>query len=176
MKSLEERVNDALKSTEAEIERAKIDFTEELLEQMEVKGISRSELAESLGVKPSRVTALLRGSNNFTLETMVRICRAIGAKYTHYIQPRGAVTVSYGAVPSSLLTPTGITFGSGLIFDLPRTTDSSLLASSVSWAKETSPLLTSNVLTLPVVGYAELIESRKGNEIPKIDADLPIAA
>jgi plasmid maintenance system antidote protein VapI len=92
MKSLRERINDTLNSVEAEIERAKIEFTEELLAQMEAQGISRTALAKSLGVKPARITALLRGSNNFTLETMVRICRAVGAKYTHYIQPRRSVS------------------------------------------------------------------------------------
>ena len=95
MKSLQERTNDALNSVEAEIERAKIEFTEELLAQMDAKGLSRTALAKSLGVKPARITALLRGSNNFTIETMVRICRAIGAKYTHFIQPRVTVTYSY---------------------------------------------------------------------------------
>jgi plasmid maintenance system antidote protein VapI len=75
---------------EAEVETAKIGFTEELLALMEQKNVSRVQLASLLGVKPSRITALLRGSNNFTLETMVRICRALGAKYEHRIQPQHA--------------------------------------------------------------------------------------
>ncbi len=94
MKSLQDRISEALNSVDAEIERAKIDFTEELLAQMEAKGISRTALAESLGVKPARITALLRGTNNFTLETMVRICRAIGTKYTHCIEPLEGTTVT----------------------------------------------------------------------------------
>jgi hypothetical protein len=32
---------------------------------------------------PSRITSLLSGTNNFTIETMVRAARAVGAKYHH---------------------------------------------------------------------------------------------
>ena len=92
-RSLEERVSQALRSEEAEIEKAKLEFTEELLAIMERHKISRTDLAKSLSVKPSRITSLLRGLNNFTLETMVRLCRALGAQYRHHIQPEGFVTV-----------------------------------------------------------------------------------
>lgn len=92
-RSLEERVTEALKSEEAEIEKAKLEFTEELLAIMEQANISRTDLARSLNVKPSRITSLLRGLNNFTLETMVRLCRAVKARYRHHIQPEGFVTM-----------------------------------------------------------------------------------
>jgi transcriptional regulator with XRE-family HTH domain len=92
-RSLEERVSQALRSEEAEIEKAKLEFTEELLAIMEQKSISRSDLAASLNVKPSRVTSLLRGLNNFTLATIIRLCRAVGAQYRHHIQPEGFVTM-----------------------------------------------------------------------------------
>jgi predicted XRE-type DNA-binding protein len=172
MKSLQERVNDALNSTEAEIERAKIEFTEELLAQMEAQRISRSELAKSLGVKPSRVTTLLRGANNFTLETMVRICRAIGGRYKHYIQAPSLLTVSYNASPwvasaapwRNAVVPCSISASGNLsIF-------------SVGWDNAASPVLASGVLILPSVGQADLIENHKKIEIPKIDADLALAA
>jgi len=92
-KSLKERVLDALKSEAAEVEKAKLDFTEELLAIMERQEISRTDLAKLLNVKPSRITSLLRGLNNFTLETLVRLCRAVGGHYRHHIQPEGVVTI-----------------------------------------------------------------------------------
>jgi len=176
MKSLQERVNDALNSTEAEIERAKIEFTEELLEQMEVQGISRTELAKSLGVKPARVTTLLRGTNNFTLETMVRICRAIGAKYKHYIQSPGLVTVSYDALVGSLLTPSSKIFASASILDFNTLKTPNLQTIYGNWTVDAYCGLTSNALTLPAGGHTDLIESGKRIEVPKTDADLALAA
>jgi len=184
MKSLQEQINDALKTTEAEVERAKIEFTEQLLATMEARGISRSELARLLGVKPARITALLRGSNNFTLETLVRTCRAIGATYRHYIQAPGVVSVSF------LMAPVGVTLA-----------DTTLWATSVSdhasgfvlamtpqinlWpacslpefgSVVANPLLLGTSLTLPTGGNANPIELGKAIDFPKKDADLALAA
>jgi hypothetical protein len=36
---------------------------------------------------PSRITSLLSGTNNFTIETMVRAARAVGAKYHQGLTP-----------------------------------------------------------------------------------------
>lgn len=91
-KSLNRIFREASESLEFEVETAKLLFTEELLGIMEQKGINRTQLAEELGVKPPRVTALLRGDNNFTLETMIHICRSLGVKYRHHIQAPGCTT------------------------------------------------------------------------------------
>lgn len=74
-------------SAETEIEKAKLRFTEELLELMEKNGVSRSELARRLGVAPARVTSLLTGANNFTIETMVRVARALNAGMHVHLAP-----------------------------------------------------------------------------------------
>jgi transcriptional regulator with XRE-family HTH domain len=159
MKSLEERINDTLDSVEAEIERAKIGFTEELLAQMETQGISRTALAQSLGVKPARITALLRGSNNFTLETMVRLCRALGAKYTHYICPRVASVANHAYIDVS-------TLGTWNYDDL-------VTYDVLSWAAHAK----SNICTFPGSGsVGEEIDSRNRIEVPQIDANLALAA
>lgn len=92
-KSLAELLRDAASSLEFEVESAKLHFTGEMLAIMEERGISRSELAARLGVKPARITALLRGDNNFTLETMIRICRALGVKYSHHLAEAGCDTL-----------------------------------------------------------------------------------
>jgi DNA-binding Xre family transcriptional regulator len=49
-------------------------------EEMRRLGMSRSELAERLGVHPSRVTRLLDDPDNITLRTLWRICGAVGLK------------------------------------------------------------------------------------------------
>jgi transcriptional regulator with XRE-family HTH domain len=84
-KSLSDIFREAASSLEFEVDSAKLDFTDEMLALMKAQHVSRSELAHRLGVKPARITALLRGDNNFTLEMMIRICRALGVKYSHHL-------------------------------------------------------------------------------------------
>lgn len=65
---------------ESEAERQKLMIVEDLLRIMEKKGISRKELAQRMGVAPSRITSMLNGTNNFTIETLVRAARAVDAE------------------------------------------------------------------------------------------------
>lgn len=57
---------------------AKHDFTLAIERRLEERGISRSALAQLLGVSRAHVTQLLRGETNFTIETMVNIAVAVG--------------------------------------------------------------------------------------------------
>ena len=57
-----------------------VEFTESLVREMERQGITRIELARRLGTSPANVTKILRGKVNFTLATMVRLARALGAE------------------------------------------------------------------------------------------------
>ena len=71
----------AAKTEDFEIESAKLAFTENMLALMEELQMSRIDLARKLDVKPSRITALLRGTQNFTFDTAVRIARALNAAF-----------------------------------------------------------------------------------------------
>ncbi len=53
------------------------DFTESFSKMMDRRGVSRAELARRIEVKPTYVTRILRGSTNFTFETMVKIADAL---------------------------------------------------------------------------------------------------
>jgi hypothetical protein len=59
-------LEEARKSPEYWVERAMLEFTEELIGLMESKKISRAELARRLGRNPAYMTKILRGSTNFT--------------------------------------------------------------------------------------------------------------
>ena len=61
-------------------ERAILDFTEKMLARLESDGVSKSALAERLNVSLPYVTKLIGGSNNFTLRTMVKVARSLGAR------------------------------------------------------------------------------------------------
>ena len=74
-------------SLESEIEFCKLEAVEELLQFMKREGINRSELAERMGVPPSRITRLLNGSENLTIATLVRAGRAVGGELKIRFQP-----------------------------------------------------------------------------------------
>lgn len=57
-----------------------LEFTEDVVREMDRQGISRTELARRLGSTPAYVTKILRGKVNFTLATMVKLARALGSE------------------------------------------------------------------------------------------------
>lgn len=77
-------------SIESEAEYQKLMIVEELLTLMKEQGITRSELAKRMGVQPSRITSMMTGSNNFTIETLVRAGRAVGADIELHFVPSKA--------------------------------------------------------------------------------------
>ncbi|MBN1257734.1 MAG: helix-turn-helix transcriptional regulator [Planctomycetes bacterium] len=91
-KSFSELYKEAKSSSEYWVQRAIVEFTEEMLGVMEQKEINRSNLARKLGVTSAFVTKLLRGNNNFRLETMVKIARALDTEFKIHLQPDGCDT------------------------------------------------------------------------------------
>lgn len=72
-----------------ETEYRKQRIANELVGLMEAQGVSRSELAKRMEVQPSRVTSMLSGGNNFTIETLVRAGRALGSDIEiHFVPAR----------------------------------------------------------------------------------------
>ena len=64
-------------------------LVEELLVLMKERGINRTQLAERMGVGSPRVTAMLNGSSNFKLETLIRAANAVGATLQQTLVPKG---------------------------------------------------------------------------------------
>lgn len=87
--SFEELFQHAEQDTEYWVELAKLEFTEEMLTRMQEAGIKKSQFALSLGAKPAFVTRLVSGHNNFTLETMVRVARALDCGFRSHLDPAG---------------------------------------------------------------------------------------
>lgn len=71
------------------IEKAIVECTEEMIARMEAGGVSRTELARRLGKNPAFITKLLRGDNNFTFETAVKIARALEMDFVPHLRPQG---------------------------------------------------------------------------------------
>ena len=74
------------------VERAKLEFTEEVVARMQELGVTKTELANRLEAKPAFVTRLLSGGNNFELTTMVRLARALESDFRCHLQPKGTNT------------------------------------------------------------------------------------
>jgi transcriptional regulator with XRE-family HTH domain len=62
-------------------------FTKELHNLAAVAKISRTELARRLDVSPAYITKIFRGDVNFTIDTMVRLARAMEGKVHLHLAP-----------------------------------------------------------------------------------------
>lgn len=66
-------------------ERIKIDFAEEVARLMERQSVNRTQLAERIGSSAAYVTKALRGDTNFTIESMVKLVRALGGTMSVHV-------------------------------------------------------------------------------------------
>jgi transcriptional regulator with XRE-family HTH domain len=74
-------------------ERAKLEFTREVLLKMNKEGVSKTELANRLEVQPGMVTRLLSGRNNFELSTMVRMAMAVKCRFRSFLESLGTTNI-----------------------------------------------------------------------------------
>jgi len=73
----------------SEQERLKLEVTEAIAGLLEASGTSRAELARRMGTSAAFVTKLLRGDNNFTLQTMSDIFFVLGRSAHVKLAPLG---------------------------------------------------------------------------------------
>lgn len=67
----------ARKTVEYKTESLILDFTEQVVGRMRELKINKTELAFKIGTSPAYVTNVLKGSNNFSIETMAKIAFAL---------------------------------------------------------------------------------------------------
>lgn len=68
----------------------KLAITNRLIALMKEQHVSRSELAARMGVRPSRITAMLAGTGNLTIDTLVRAGMALGVELHQTFVPAGS--------------------------------------------------------------------------------------
>lgn len=90
-------------SLEEEVEFKKLTIVEELLQFMKRHGLKRTELAERMDVPPSRITKMLDGTGNLTIETLVRAGRAVGADLQQTFVSQGQKGQWVGFEPTDLI-------------------------------------------------------------------------
>ncbi len=71
------------------IEMEKLTIMERILENMEIRGMKRKDLAKEMDVSSARITTMLGGSNNFTLGTLMRAADAVGCEQHTGFVPKG---------------------------------------------------------------------------------------
>jgi len=77
-----------IKDTEAyEIEVVRDFISEQIFNLMELQKVTKAELARKLNTSAPYITKLLQGNGNFTIETLVRIARALGCKFRPLLVP-----------------------------------------------------------------------------------------
>lgn len=90
MKNLFERLH--LSPDEEKVfeqERVLLEVTERICDLLDAQGLTRTELAQRLGVSPAAVTKLLRHAHNFQLRTLSDVFTALGRSLHVYDAPLG---------------------------------------------------------------------------------------
>ncbi|MDU9047949.1 MAG: helix-turn-helix transcriptional regulator [Candidatus Electrothrix sp. Rat3] len=67
------------------IEKNILEFTLQLQQLMEKRGISKTELADNYGSSKAYITKVMRGNANFTIETMTKLVNAVQGKLTIHV-------------------------------------------------------------------------------------------
>lgn len=88
--SYAQMLKEAQESLEYWTEAAILDFTEDLARIMKEKGMTRTQLAKSIGTSQAYVTKVLRGNVNFTLASMTKLARALDCVVRVHIAPKHA--------------------------------------------------------------------------------------
>lgn len=89
------------------VERAILKFTEQIAERMRQKGISPKELAEKINVEPPYVSKIMRGTSNFTFDSVIKLCSALDAEFCFHVRPIEVVAhwIEYTSMKLHVFTP-----------------------------------------------------------------------
>lgn len=80
-------IEESRDTMEFRLEALEIKVTERILEIMEEKNVSRSELAEKLSVSRAAITKLFRDGSNMTLKRLLGIACALDSEIDIVIEP-----------------------------------------------------------------------------------------
>ena len=80
-KTLKQFLEDAKKSDTYWIEQAKLQFSMTLERERRKAGLSYAELAKRLGTSAAYISKVFRGDTNLTIESMVKLARAVGCNF-----------------------------------------------------------------------------------------------
>lgn len=79
----------------SELDNVKLDLAVAVERALNAAGKKRVDLAKSIGVSPSRITKILRGDANLTLDLMQKIAEALNHKIHVHLAPKGVEVRSF---------------------------------------------------------------------------------
>lgn len=105
---LKKFISDAKASHEFQAETLKIEFAIELNKLMEREAITKTALAQAMGVTKPHITKILRGDTNVTIETMAKAAGAAKGRVHIKIVPERAVVNWFDVFASMVTPPVGV--------------------------------------------------------------------
>jgi plasmid maintenance system antidote protein VapI len=75
------------------VDRAILDFTDEVARTMGEHEVSRAELARRIGSSQAYVSKVLNSNANFTIGSMVKLGRALGSEVRFHLAHQGSRTI-----------------------------------------------------------------------------------
>lgn len=91
------------------IQKAIVEFSIELTRLMDRRGITKKEFAEKINSSQAYVTKVFRGNANFTIETMVKLARALDGNISLHITPKEEKKPNwYRAIDGKLKQPSRV--------------------------------------------------------------------
>lgn len=79
-KALDKFLSEAKKSDSYWVEKAKLDYSVALERQRKVAGFNYSDIAKKISSSAAYITKVFRGDSNLTIESMVKLSRAVGGR------------------------------------------------------------------------------------------------
>jgi transcriptional regulator with XRE-family HTH domain len=107
-KSFAELFARAEKTLAYQADAVALDFCDAVRRMLELRQISRAELARRLDVSPAYVSKMLSGDENLTIETMVKVAMALDGTVALDVRPKEEQRKA--DVVFGLLTPRAIRF------------------------------------------------------------------
>lgn len=89
-KSFKALLEDARSRDAFHVEKAILQFTSDLHQLMKNRGFNKADLARTLGTSPAYLTKVFRGDANFTIESMVKLSRALTGQLHLHVAPQEA--------------------------------------------------------------------------------------
>lgn len=100
-KTFAEMFRDAMQTDEFWAEKAILEFTTGIYAEMKRQGKSYSDLARILNTSPAYITKVFRSNANFTIQSMVKLSRALNCKLHIHVAPKNTHVSWLNVVPIS---------------------------------------------------------------------------
>src|SRR3990167_6727771 len=88
--ALREKINAARDTFDYRLEKILLQLGEDICLLMEQQGLSRTQLAERMGVSPAYITKILSGNPNLTIKSLLKLADAMCKELMLQFSPRAA--------------------------------------------------------------------------------------